>query len=392
MADTSGQRRTDNIASTQRIVEMHKPILELEPDSAPITVILKSVLNGGRSRPAGDTTFKWHNSELETRWDAVNNGAGYASNATSVVVDTGGVFAEGFLIKVPRTAELILVDSVSTNTLTVTRGVGGTTAAALVDNDPLYVVGFAAEEGDTSPSARGINPVAVSNYTQIFRNTVEASGTALSIENESSPHDWAFQRKTAGVEHLKSIELGLLFGAPSNDAGASAAGNRRTTGGVLNYATQNGKDAGGTLTEAEVEEWLRSLFRYGSQKRTVFASALVLSVLSQFAQGKLQTVVGADTYGVKVMNWISPHGEVTLVKHNLLEGTVYSGYAVGVDFDRQNVAYRYLAGGPGGSRDTKLLTNRQTPDRDGQLDEYLTECGLQFGLPKLAGVLSGVTG
>lgn len=391
MPDVTGQRHTANVASSQRIVEMHKPILELEPDSAPITVILKSILNGGRRRPAGDPAFKWHNSELETRWDAVNNGAGYASNATSVVVDTGTLFAEGTLIKVPRTAELILVQSVSTNTLTVVRGIGGSTAAALVDNDPLYIVGLAAEEGDTSPTAVSKNPTAVTNYTQIFRKSVEASGSWLSSENESSPHDWPFQRKQSGIEHLKDIELALLLGNPSSDAGVSAAGDRRTTGGILNYATYNGVAAGGTLSEVEVESFLRGVFRYGSQQRTLFASALVVSVLSQFAQGKLQTVVGADSYGVKVMNWISPHGEVKIVKHNLLEGTTYSGYAVAVDFDRQNVAYRYLAGGPGGPRDTKLLTNRQANDLDGQKDEYLTECGLQFGLPKLAGVLSGVT-
>lgn len=389
----TGQRRTDTVASTQLVVDMHKPILELEPDAAPITVILKQIMNGGRRRPARNTEFKWHNSELEGRFDAVNNGAGYTSANTSIVVDTGGLFDAGYLVKVPRTGELLYVVSVSTNTLTVTRAAGGTTAAALVDNDPLYIVGAAREEGYTSPSARAIDPTAVSNYTQIFRRAVEQSGSAMSVDNESEPHDWTWQRKNQGIEHLKDIELAMIYGGASSDVGSAAAsGKRRSTGGILSFATSNNQDAGGTLTEAELEQFLRSVFRYGSQSRTLFASALVVSVLNQFSQGKLQTFVGDDTYGVKVMNWVSPHGEVKIVKHNLLEGTTYGGYAIALDLERQNIAYRYLAGGPGGSRDTKLLVNRQTPDKDGQKDEYLTECGLQFGLPSLAGVLYGVTG
>ena len=29
------------------------------------------------------------------------------------------------------------------------------------------------------------------------------------------------------------------------------------------------------------------------------------------------------------------------------------------------------------NRDTKLMTNIQSPDADGQVDQYITECGLQ---------------
>jgi hypothetical protein len=72
-------------------------------------------------------------------------------------------------------AEVLQVTAISTNTLTVVRGIGGTTAAALVDTDPLFVIGTAAEEGALSQVARTQNPVAT-NYTQIFKHSVEASG------------------------------------------------------------------------------------------------------------------------------------------------------------------------------------------------------------------------
>jgi hypothetical protein len=43
------------------------------------------------------------------------------------------------------------------------------------------------------------------------------------------------------------------------------------------------------------------------------------------------------------------------------------------------------------SRDTKVLPNRQPNDQDGSKDEYLSEVGLQFGLQRTHGVLTGIT-
>lgn len=394
MTVIAGQRRTDNVASSQRVIDMAKEINLLEPESAPITTVLNRLYEGGRRRRATDPKFQWHEDELEGRSDAVNNGAGYSSTATSVVVDSGTLFAVDDLVNVPRTGEVFLVTAISTNTLTVVRGVSGSGNAALVDDDPLYIIGTAADEGGTSFEARSANPTPVVNYTQILKTSVNASGSWMSSSNESSPHDWPYQIKKAGIEHAKDKELAFLLGKPSADAGDSSAGDRRTTGGVLHFATQNNTSAGGTLTEAEFETWLRSLLRYGSNRRTIFVSPLVASVLNAFATDKLQTIQADNdkTYGLAIKEWQSIHGTLSIVKHNLLSVGVYTGYAVGIDF-QANVAYRYLNGdGPGGARDTQLLINRQENDRDGRKDEYLSECGLQFPEPKRHGVLTGVTG
>lgn len=396
MADVVGQRRTDNIASSQRAIDLSKEILLLEPDAAPITVVLKSIYNGGRSRPTTDVKFSWHNDELEGRFDAINNGGGYNNAATTLAVDNADLFAEEDLVYVPRTGEMLLVTSVDegADTIDVVRGVGATSAAALNDDEELYIVGTADNEGDTSVPARANNPTKVDNYTQIFKHSVEMSGSQLSASNMSSPHDWNHQRRKQGIEHLKDIELAFILGTPAeNQSPGSGKGPRRTTGGLLHFCTENAQSSVGELTEVEFEEFLRRVFRYGSQSRTLFASALLVSALNQFAQHRLETVVGTETYGVKVMNWISPHGEVKIVKHNLLEGATLGGLGIAVDFARSEIAYRYLKGdAPGESRDTRLIPNVQPPDLDGRKDQWITECGLQVGLPKCHGVISGVTG
>jgi len=388
MATVTGQRTTGNVASGQRIIDLSEKVLRLEPDAAPLCVISRRLSKSQTT----NVQFKWVETERTTRFDAVNNGAGYAANAVSIVVDSGALFAPGDLVKVPRTGEVFQVLSVDSNTLDVTGGRGiGSSAAALVDDDPLYIIGRAQEEGGTSATPRAVDPVFIDNYTEIFKRSVEVSGSAGSEVQWTKPHDWQLQHEGEAIEHLIDIENAFLFGKPGT---ATSANSKpvRYTGGALHFATQNGVAAGGTLTEAGFETFLRGAFRYGSNNKTLFASPLLVSVLNNFSQTKLTTDVGDKTYGVSVTKWISPHGTVNIVKHNLLEGATWGGYGILLDLGRGNVKYRYLSGGPLGSRDTKLYRNRQAPDRDGQLDEWITECGLQFGEAKTHAVLTGVTG
>lgn len=389
MAVVTGGRRTDSVASDQRYIDIAKPILLLEPDAAPLTVITKSL----SSKPAGDPKFKWVEDERDVRFDQINNGAGYTNAATELVVDTGELFYVGALVVVPRTNEIIRIKKVEGNTLKeVTRGYSGSTAAALVDNDPLYIMGVAAEENTNSFAARSSNPVTKENLTQVFKTSVQASGTWLSSSNQTTPHDWVHQHKKANIEHLVSMESAFLFGKAKEETGPEG-GKLRTTGGVLSFLTANNQSAGGELTEKEWEEFVRTICRYGN-KKTVFCSALVLSVINNFAVGRLQSIQ-ADrdtTYGVSVMEYICAHGTVKLVKHNLLEGATWGGYAIALDYTDNPPEYRPLDGdGPGGSRDTHLKPNIQSPELDGQKDEILTEAGIAVKQIKRGGVLTGVT-
>ena len=388
MATDYGQRTTGNIAAAQRRYDLSEKILKLEPDAAPLTVISRSMKNAKKATTYSE--FRWAESERLTRFDAINKAAGYLATDDELDVDTGALFKAGMLVKVPRTGEVFEVVSVTTNTLTVTRDIGGS-AAALVDNDPLLILGRIAEEGGVSLDAIANDPTTVTNYTEIFKRSVEISGTAGTESNELDPHDWKLQHENEAVEHLVDQEYAYLFGKP--DTATSSNGKPvRYTGGALHFATANNVGGGGTLTEAQFEVFLRTGFRYGSQNKTLLASPLLVSVLNNFSQTKLETAVGDSTYGLSVTKWISPHGVVNIVKHNLLEGATYGGYGILLDTGRGNIRYRYLdGGGPLGSRDTKLLTNRQENNRDGQLDEWITEAGLQFGEAKSHAVLTGVT-
>lgn len=378
----AGARGTANILSDLKEIDMSDSVLELEPDSAPLTVFTKKLSKKRTVNPA----FNWLEDELAPRFDTINNVGGYTNVATSIVVTNGAYFSNQDMVYVTRTGELMRVTGVATNTLTVVRGVGST-AAALLNADEILVVGSSAEEGDVSKPARSWNPVKQTNYAQIFRTPFEMTETARHTANQVNPHDWARQANKAGIEHMKSLEYSFLFGHPSEVAGVSHP--RRTTGGFYHYATQNQTDAGGTFTDTELFTALRSGFRYGSRTKLGLASRLATDVLNSFPRGKLQIQQSEKTFGVRVMTYISPHGDLNVVTHNLLEGTVFGGHIAIIDMEL--LSYRFLAG-ENGSRDTKVLPNRQANDADTRKDEYLSECGLTFGHSRAHATVIGITG
>jgi hypothetical protein len=167
---------------------------------------------------------------------------------------------------------------------------------------------------------------------QITREPWDITGTALSAENQTSPHDWTYQEKKHGIEHAKNIELTFLFGGVSEDTTGSQPS--RTTKGVVKALTANNVDAAGALSETEFQTFQRGFARYGARTRTFFASALVLGVINNFAQGKLQLRQGEDTYGLAVTHYVSPFGRLDAVYHPLLEGSTYGGYGLALDMSR----------------------------------------------------------
>jgi hypothetical protein len=389
---------TENIPSARRVRDVWDRFLYVDPDAAPFTLVTK---NAG-SRVATNPKYEWFEKNRAPKWDAVNNGAGYNATATSIVVDNGAYFFPNDVINVPRTGEKIRVVSVSSNTLTVVRAVDGdgTTGSAILDNDDLQIIGQAFAEGAALGTERTNTESAVFNYSQIFRWPFGATRTQSDSETYGGKTR-ARLRAEGAVDHAIQIEEAFLFGErnlfTTGDSDATTNKPRRYTGGLLYFLTANIVDAGGILTEPELENWAQNVFNAtaSGDTRLVLASPLVCSVIDQLAMARLVTVPKEKTYGVTIMQFVTSHGTFLLAKDRLLEngsagvngalGNGYGGYAIAVD--PKKVQMR-----PFTNATTKLRMDVGVAGDDGFTDEYLTECGLQVENPICHGVLKNVTG
>lgn len=375
---TTTIRSTNNVVSGRKVVDISKKIDVLEPDSAPLTLLTKKI----EKRVSVNPDFKWMEEESLTKTDQVNDGTGMIAGDTTMTVDNGSRFRAGDVVKIPRTGEQVLVTAVSTNDLTITRGWGSTAAAAINDNEPIIIVGNANQEHATKRAMIIGDQTIRTNYTQIFRTPFGISRTAANTEMYGGK-DLAHIRMMQLIEHQKEIERAFWFGEPKEDL--SGTHPRRATGGVDYWISTNATDAGGALTQLEFNTFLRTGFRYGSKKKWLFAAPIVVEAISYWAAQKLQVSVNEKTFGISIMEYLTPFGTVNIVNMNLFtEVTLYSGYAYLIDIE--GLAYRYIE-----NSDTKLKTNIQANDADGQEDEYLTECGLQFNNEKKSALLYNVT-
>ena len=186
------------------------------------------------------------------------------------------------------------------------------------------------------------------------------------------------------IEHQKDVERTRWFGEPKLDT--SGAKPRRATGGLDYFIATNGKDAGGTITEAEFEEFLRTGFRYGSKTKWLFSAPMLTSAISFWGKDNVRVAPKDKVFGLDVQQWITPFGMVNIINNNLFaETTVYSGY--GYLVDPTSPKHRFLKG-----RDMRLKTNIQDNSADGQEDEYIEETGLQFMGEKKNSVVYNITG
>ena len=182
------------------------------------------------------------------------------------------------------------------------------------------------------------------------------------------------------------IERAFWWGEKKYDTSGSQGHPRRATGGILEFIEGGNsyvQNQGGNLTAPDLNTFLREGFTYGNDTKVMFAGGVVLQAINEIARGQILTKPLDTTYGMKISQWQTAFGTINIV-HNPLFVEDYAGYAFMMDME--SFAYRYM-----NNRDTTLQTNIQAPDADGEVDQYITECGLQRAHAPKHALLKGVS-
>ena len=374
---------TGNRNTTETIPEVRSKLYRLEPEAHPFVSVLTMAKKRVRKLTT-DVEFKTLEQRPEGRQTQINNGSGYTTTSTSIVVDDGGIFEIFDTIYVNSTGEVMLVTAKSTNTLTVTRALAGT-RTAMVDNDYLTRMATAYAQGAAKQTPNVRRSETVTNYPQIIRTPFGVTGTQRALRTYTG-NPLTDMRINKAIEHNKSKEHAFLFGKKAQGSGNTP---RYLTQGLIPTISTNTYAApGGVLTEAAFEEnLLEGVFRYGGSTKLFYCSARICSVLDGWARSRARLKEAEQesaSLGFKVQKFISSHGTLLVKKHYLLEGDTWSGY--GIIVDPEYVSYAMVPG-----RDMWHRKDIQAPGDDTKEEEYLSECGLDIILEETHGLLTGVT-
>lgn len=383
MAAIVGMRGSGSWDSDSRPTNYRELILRLFPhEKAPLMAMLGKL----KEQSVDDPEFNVFTKGMPTQ-TAVVSAAGYNNTDNPVNIPIDGTspetyFKPGHVVWNITADEVMWVTDASVaNQITCYRP---HTKATGTDNDVIIIVGTAHEEGADTPAQITYDPVVVTNYTQIFRNSVALTNTAKATRLRTGDQ-WKEAQKECLLLHNIEMEKAFLFGEAKEVLTTDQP--KRTTKGLYNFITSNVLDYSAGLDIDTWEDDLEDIFRYGSNQKMLLAGAGVINCMNKLARvnSTIQLVPRAETYGLRIWSWITPFGEIMMKIHPLLsENSTLNSY--GFIIDLPQLVYRYLVG-----RDTKYLKNRQGTGVDGVKDEYLSEAGLECRFEECHGVITGLT-
>jgi len=270
--------------------------------------------------------------------------------------------------------------------------------------DRIVVIGNVNPEGGARPSSIAYDPTEWWNYTQIFRTPLEITRTAR--ETKLRTVDAYKEAKRECLElHSIEMEKAFLWGYRSRNTGANGKFERTTMGLIpaLVYGSDGTSNVGVTsdyttdetydgLTwlqggEDWLDEKLEEMFRYGRREKLAFCGSGTILGINRLVKsaGMYRLEKGEIGYGIKVMNWITPFGTISMIIHPLFSYEVTNCNSM-VIFEPESLKFKYIT-------DTMFRkappANESQVSIDGTTEEYLTEAGLEYHHPNGWGYLNG---
>ncbi|SRR5579871_1793515 len=368
-----GLRGSGSYSAAERPQSYRETILLLFPNGkAPLTALLSKL----RSQPVDDNTFHWFEKDVPVQRVAAT--ASFTNTATTINVADSSIFRSGHVIMDESTLEKMLVtaDPTISTQITVQRGFGTTSAAASAgSSDELFIIGNVNAEGASSPNVVYYNPSVPQNFTQIFRNPLYLTRTAMKTRLRTG-NARAEAKREALELHSIEMEKAFIFGEPYQATGANGE-PMNATGGVVSFL---GADATFTniwdfsTTVFNIANWentLLNVMKYGNTEKLLLAGGVFINQLNQMVKkvSTMNVVPGDRTYGMQLTQYDTPFGVLYIKIHPLFSiHPVFQSYGLALDLDK--LVFRYID-------DTDYRPNIQSPDTDGEKDEWLTEAGLE---------------
>lgn len=296
--------------------------------------------------------------------------AALITDSTLTVTSTANVLP-GMVMRVDTTGENVLINSVvSPTSVVVQRGFGSSAVAAISNAVNLYQVGTAFEESSLRPNAIAINPVRVTNLTQIFRNTWAISDSVRATQMIAGDTNIAENRQDCAAFHAADIEKALFWG--QKFASTRNGQPVRAMDGIYSivsnlayyppsYAAANVTVAGGTTNYTQFEAAFDPVFNQATDpkvanERVMFVGGAAKKVINNIGRlnGTYYLVDGQTSWGLQFSTIKIARGTFRVIEHPLFNtNPSWAKTAFAIDLSSFNLAY---------------LGDRKTQNREFNLD------------------------
>ena len=203
----SGVFASDQNIVANRVGDFASSLLQVNPTgSAPMFALTA----GMESQEAQDTIVNWFEEVKLTGRKQITSVNGDGDSTDFDVSDVSD-YIVGTVLLNETTSEYVLVTAISGSTMTVTRGIGGSTQTTMTTSHFFQRIGVGFEEGSALPTAVVNLGDVRFNVTQIFRNSWNITGTAKAIKFHTG-NQAAKNRADCAFFHAEDIERSLMWG------------------------------------------------------------------------------------------------------------------------------------------------------------------------------------
>ena len=374
-----------------RVGDFASAILQINPTG---TSLLLALSSGMGKSGANDTIFTW----FEDSHQAGRTNTTSGGTTTTVGVGDGSMYVPNQILMVEETGEILMVTAIVDNTLTVVRGLGGTTVTAITGAMNVQSIGNAHEEASPMPTAITQQGAPRMNYTQIFRNSWAVSGTAKAVQFRTGSRV-AHNKRMCAMYHAEDMERAMIWGR--KDVRNYNGKPFRLTDGILSQIENYGgivesaatDGVPGDYSRGDFEDFIRRVFSKNVKgqpnERIAIGGDIVLATLNRmtFLDGTYNISQGETKVGIAVTTIMTPFGQLKLMTHPLMNENPM--------WQRELYVLH-----PGAIRRRMLReTNQEGYDSNGNridakdADEGVmtTEMGVEVGAASTMGILSNVT-
>jgi len=287
----------------------------------------------------------YRDDDFEDRADIT---AAASSSGTTLVIPQYKEIVKGRLLYIPRTGEMIRCTATPSSTsVTVSRGFGGTTGAALQVGDIAVLCQVAVGEGSGPTDTYSSEPWTETNYIETRRHGWKVTRHA-EIEEVWGPQKIQYEEQKHLKAFRKEIEKSLLWGPKYSGTVDSA--QMYTSGGIKTMATESGSRSlivdweGQALTRASFDNRLREYFnnKNGGGRVINLCGDNMITIINNWTNSKLEINNQlTDFFGTQVFRYMATNGEtVQFMPHRLWTHKLgLQDQCWFIDLDKLKVAY-----------------------------------------------------
>lgn len=250
----------------------------------------------------GSASFKFSNDNFRPNSVALANGAATGTGTTFVVADAS-VFDVDDIIQVEAEYMQVVSVNTSTNTLTVVRGVDGTTNATHADTLPVYLVTNARTGAAVDIPQLKRRPVIVEQWIQTVQHAYGIGGQALDTTNFVSAYGGPLSgdKYRCASECFRDFERAMYYGKVQAN---NAAGAKPTMAGLQSLITTNKVTSPTNASAYKPADFVRdttqACINHGGQPRYMLLSSDFQTAFNTWASPLIRLESGMSSYGINV--------------------------------------------------------------------------------------------